>query len=131
MSDTSPPAPDVILLAEDEGEVRRFLARLLSGAGYQVLEAANGALALAAAQAHAGVIRLLVTDVVMPVMTGTELARQFLAARPLARVLFISGYSDPAAIAEIQTLAGAEFLGKPFSPRDLLSRVRALLASAV
>ncbi|HEY7838824.1 MAG TPA: response regulator [Terriglobales bacterium] len=127
MSDIPPRAPDVILLAEDEGEVRRFLAKLLGGAGYQVLEAANGALALAAAQAHAGPIHLLVTDVVMPVMTGTELARHFLVARPQARVLFISGYSDPAAIAEIQTLAGAEYLGKPFSPRDLLSRVRVLL----
>lgn len=118
---------ETVLVAEDEGEVRRFLATLLRGAGYDVLEAANGALALTAARGFAGPIRLLVTDVVMPVMTGTELARQFLADRPQARVLFISGYSDPAAIAEIQTLAGAEYLGKPFSPRELLSRVRTLL----
>jgi len=119
--------PATILVAEDEDEVRRFLAKLLRGAGYQVIEAGNGALALAAAEAHAGGIDLLVTDVVMPVMMGTELARRFVRARSGARVLFISGYSDPAARAEIKTMAGAEYLGKPFSPRDLLDRVRVLL----
>lgn len=127
MSVASPCTRVTVLVAEDESEVRRFLATLLRGAGYQVLEAANGVLALAAAQAHPEPIHLLITDVVMPVMTGTELARHFLSASPAARVLFISGYSDPAAMAEIQTMSGAEYLGKPFSARDLLSRVRALL----
>lgn len=122
-----PRRPVTILVAEDEEEVRRFLVKLLRGAGYQVLEAGNGALALAAAQAHAGTIELLVTDVVMPVMMGTELARRFVSERSGARVLFISGYSDPAARAEIKTMAGAEYLGKPFSPRELLERVRVLL----
>lgn len=118
---------ETILVAEDEEVVRRLLVELLRRAGYTVLDAANGVLALELARGYSGAIQLLITDVAMPVMTGTELARQIGAVQAGLRILLISGYSDPAQVADIQEQPGVAYLRKPFAPRALLDQVRALL----
>ncbi|MGH9483209.1 MAG: response regulator [Terriglobales bacterium] len=131
---TKPPAelptsPETILVAEDEEVVRRLLVELLRRAGYEVLAAANGALALELARGHETPINLLITDVAMPGMHGTELARKLGALQPGLRILLISGYSNPAQVAEIQSQPGVAYLRKPFVPKALLSQVRSLLDS--
>ncbi len=126
MSET-PAELETILVAEDEEVVRRLLVELLRRAGYKVLDAANGVLALELARRYREPIHLLITDVAMPVMTGTELARQIGAVQPGLRILLISGYSDPAQVADVQEQTKIAYLRKPFAPRALLGQVRALL----
>src|SRR5208283_302439 len=81
-----------VLLVEDQPQVRELCATILRGHGYTVLEAAGGAEALAVAAAHSGAIEILVSDVLMPGMTGTQLARELRALRPAVKVLYVSGY---------------------------------------
>jgi DNA-binding response OmpR family regulator len=130
-SDDAAPAQEgrvaSIMVVEDERSVREFVRTALSRAGYHVLAAEGGNEALAQAAAHDGVIDLLLTDVVMPGLSGRELALRFRAARPSARVLFMSGYAADVVAAE-GTLAGdAELLVKPFTPHELVERVGASL----
>ena len=129
----APPPPAVergatILLVEDEAIVRNMAARTLTRAGYRVLPAATPGEALALFDEHASEIALLVTDVVMPEMHGTALARHLSAERPGLPVLLMSGYSDSIPADAVGTeLAG--FLAKPFAPADLVSAVAELLAA--
>jgi len=116
-----------ILLAEDEEVVRRLVTEILRRAGYEVLDASNGAQALEKARAQTTKIDLLVSDVAMPAMTGLELARQIGAMHPGIKILLISGYSDPAAVADMQDQPGFAYLRKPFAPSALLEQVRNLL----
>jgi len=113
---------ETILLVDDEAVVRAFTARLLERAGYRVLQASNGHDALDVAAAHGGVIELLLTDVVMPLMGGAELARQLVAQRPQTRVLFISGY-----LGEEKHRLGHAILMKPYTGSTLLEAVREAL----
>jgi PAS domain S-box-containing protein len=116
-----------ILLVEDEDDVRDLAKELLVGDGFTVLEAATPGEAMRAAERHAGVIDLVVTDVVMPEMSGRELVVRLLERRPLTTVLYISGYSEDA-IAQHGVLdAGTTLLAKPFTPDDLRRTVSALL----
>src|SRR5439155_6691431 len=85
---------ETVLLVEDEPVVRSLVRHTLVQRGYRVLEAGSGAEALDRVGGHAGQVDLLITDVVMPGMSGRELADRILAARPGTRVLFISGYTD-------------------------------------
>src|SRR5207237_9023401 len=85
---------ETILLVEDEGAVRELAREILEKSGYAVLEAANGPDALRIAARHEGVIHLLLTDVVMPQMSGRELARRLVRKRREVRVLYTSGYID-------------------------------------
>ena len=124
----TPRAVGTILLVEDEPALRVVLRRALVGAGYAVLEAANGADALVVSGAHPGTIELLLTDVLMPRMSGPALAAQLTGSRPETAVLFMSGYPDDAIMRHGVLEAGTEFLGKPFSTATLLLRVEALLA---
>jgi len=132
---TAPPADqrlrgtrgETILLVEDEPIVRRFVREALTGLGYQVLEAANGPDALQRAAAYAGPIHLLLTDVVMPGMSGRQLAEQVGASRPDLRVLFMSGHSDEAILRHGIKESGQGFLQKPFAPDALARKVRELL----
>ncbi|MDP1889576.1 MAG: response regulator [Gemmatimonadaceae bacterium] len=118
-----------LLVVEDEGAVRELVRTALTRAGYRVLAARDGEEALTRAAAHAGRIDLLVTDVVMPGLNGRELALRFRQARPDARVLFMSGFAADV-IAEDGGLSGdSELLLKPFTPDELLSRVRAALSN--
>jgi two-component system cell cycle sensor histidine kinase/response regulator CckA len=120
---------ETILLVEDEEQVREPTCRTLAHRGYVVLEASNGDEALAIASKHDGVIDLLLTDVVMPGMSGKELAEQLGRARGDMRVLFMSGYLadllERGAIA-----AGIPFLEKPFTAVQLLKEVRRALEIA-
>jgi PAS domain S-box-containing protein len=118
---------ETLLLVEDEAPVRALVLELLASQGYTVLEAAHGEQALAVASRHAGPIHLLVTDVVMPGMSGGELASRFVRLRPGVRVLYISGYSDDAIVRCGVSQADTAFLQKPFSYESFIAKVREVL----
>ncbi|HET7342434.1 MAG TPA: PAS domain S-box protein [Methylomirabilota bacterium] len=119
-----------IMLVEDEDEVRDLAREILVDQGFAVLEAASPGEALRVADRHQGVIDLLVTDVVMPQMSGRELAAQLLQRRPRTRVLYISGYSEDA-IAQHGVLdPDTTLLAKPFTPDELRRTVTLLLEDA-
>jgi CheY-like chemotaxis protein len=124
----APGGTGTILLAEDQMEVRRFAAAVLRSAGYRILEAGGGDEAIALAREEQGPIHLLLTDVVMPRMSGRELAGQLVRQRPGIKVLFMSGYSDQAVTAQDPSGATAAFIHKPFLASELLSVVNRLLA---
>lgn len=115
-----------ILLVEDEAAVRTLAVRVLRRTGYFVLEASDGDEALRVAAAHAGVIDLLISDLIMPGVDGPTLAATLGRDRPDMRVLLMSGYMEED-LASRGVSADAAFLGKPFLPDDLMARVRALL----
>lgn len=118
---------ETILLVEDE-EVLRNLARIvLRKNGYTVLEAAHGAEGLAICQSHEGTIDLLVTDVVMPVLNGRELADRVAVLRPETKVLYVSGYTTDAVVRNGVYADSVHFLHKPFTPDTLLGKVREVL----
>jgi len=121
---------EVVLLVEDEDNIREPAQEILESRGYTVLAASDASEALAIAQVHQGPIHLLVTDVVMPGMSGSQLAERLGTMRPEARVLYISGYPEDA-IAHHGVLKqpGPAFLQKPFPPGVLLSTVRSVLDS--
>ena len=114
------PARGTVLLAEDEPAVLSLTARVLRSAGYHVLEARDGAEALEIQGVHSERIDLLVTDVVMPRLGGPDLAGRLLAARPGTPVVYMSGYTDNAAVRELMADENTPFLQKPFSPSALL-----------
>ena len=121
---------ETILLVEDEAAVRQFARRALEASGYVVLVAPDGVEALALAERHAAPIHVLLTDVVMPGMAGPELARRLAARRPTLRVLFCSGYTDDATVLDGVREAGTPFLQKPFTPEDLIQKVRDVLSAS-
>jgi CheY-like chemotaxis protein len=120
---------ETVLLAEDDDAVRQFACQTLTTFGYRVLEARDGEEALALARQSAGVIHLLVTDIIMPRLTGPALAERLKNERPDTRVLFMSGYADSATTLQ-DTELRRSFLPKPFLPADLLKRVREALDAA-
>jgi two-component system, cell cycle sensor histidine kinase and response regulator CckA len=119
---------ETILLAEDDDAIRNFACQTLTTFGYRVLEARDGEEALALAHDSPGVIHLLVTDVVMPGLTGPVLAERLKTERPATRVLFTSGYADSPAAQKLELRRS--FLPKPFLPSELLKRVREVLDTA-
>ena len=122
---------ETILLVEDEEALRRVAERALAAAGYTVLTAAGGEAALQTSAQHAGEIHLLLTDVVMPQMSGKALAQQLCRARPPLKVLYMSGYTDDAIVHHGVLDPGTHFLGKPFTAADLTRKVREVLDSAI
>jgi CheY-like chemotaxis protein len=118
-----------ILLVEDEEWVRSLTRQVLQDTGYSVLEARHGAEALRLWDTHKEEVRLIVTDVVMPEMSGFELARRVLDQRPNLKVLFISGYTDIDIASTGLLDRGAVFLPKPFGPGDLSSKLHELLCA--
>jgi PAS domain S-box-containing protein len=117
---------ETILLVDDQEALRRIAARVLREAGYEVLEAGDGAEAIATAGAHRGRIDLVLTDLVMPGTNGYELAESLRTSRPQAKVLFMSGH-PPATRERYGEAAGQEHLAKPFTPGDLRGAVRRAL----
>jgi len=115
---------ETVLVAEDEEWVRTLVRKCLEKQGYMVLEAENGMHALHIHARYKGQIHLLLTDVVMPKMNGLELAEQLAEERPEIRVLFMSGYTDHAALRHGRLQPGGSFIQKPFTVRDLALRVR-------
>jgi PAS domain S-box-containing protein len=126
----TPLGAETILLVEDEEIVRELVKEMLTGFGYDVLEARNGREAIDVSLEHAGPIDLLVSDVIMPGMSGPEAARAVVERRPETRVLFISGYTDSAIVHHGVLERGTEFLQKPFNSRTLAEKVRAVLDGA-
>ena len=133
VSPAGAPAPQVVggsetvLVVEDVAAVRAVTRQMLERQGYCVLEAANGATALSLARQHQSAIHLLVTDVVMPEVSGRELADQLVQLRPDMKVLFMSGYTDDAVVRHGILQEGIAYLQKPFTPDTLARKVRAVL----
>lgn len=121
---------ETILLVEDEAAVRAVIRDELEYRGYQVLEAANVAEAVFISSQQTGPIHLLLTDVVMPGMSGRELAQQLMMLRPKMKVLYVSGYTDDVGVLQILGSSKAAFLEKPFNPNTLAAKVREVLTSS-
>lgn len=128
-SDSAPArGSETILVVEDEQAVREPSCEFLRQAGYTVLEATNGREAVALMETHAGPIQLIVTDVVMPVMSGGELAEHCSRVRPETKLLFVSGYAESVVKDHrILDLRG-NFLQKPFGLRALATKIREVLS---
>ena len=132
----SPPAArplegrETVLLVEDEDTVRGWAREVLDMYGYTVLEASNGIEALGVAERHDGGIHLLLTDVVMPHMSGRELADRLSPMRPEMKVLYMSGYTDEAIVHHGVLTAGTALIQKPFGVDALAEKVREVLGMA-
>ncbi|MBX7080553.1 MAG: response regulator [Nannocystaceae bacterium] len=117
---------ETVLVVEDDAQVREIVVRVLSGLGYRVLAAPDGDVALQLREQH-GAIDLLLTDVVMPRISGRELATRLQWVQPGLKVLFMSGYSEDAIVHHGVLEPGIELLPKPFTPKALAQRVRDVL----
>jgi len=136
--DVAGPAPapatlrgkETILLVEDQEQVRAVAHAILKRSGYRVLVAQHASEALLHCSAHAEPIELLVTDVVMPQMSGAELAKRAVAVRPSLKVLYMSGYTDDSVVRHGILESEMTFLQKPFTPETLTRKVREVLNAA-
>ncbi len=114
----------VVLVVEDQPEVRHFAATVLRSAGYQVLEAASGEQALALCGAHGGKVDAVLTDIVMPGMSGRDLAALLAARHPGVKIVFMSGHAGDPDVRRSLIESGDAFLVKPFSPAELVAKLR-------
>jgi signal transduction histidine kinase/ActR/RegA family two-component response regulator len=129
--DEPPAGTETVLLVEDEEMVRRMAHEILLMNGYQVLESSHGAEALDRCREHQGPIHLMLTDVVMPRMSGRELAEHAATLRPEMRVLYMSGYTDDSIVHHGVLDEGMAFIEKPFTPNSLAHKVRSALDAQV
>ena len=120
-----------VLLVEDEKGVRELTREYLEASGYTVLEAEEGQTALELSSAHTGYIDLLLTDVVMPGMSGRELAERIVQMRPGIKTLYMSGYTDRAIVHHGILQTDTVLLQKPFSLATLASKVQEILTAEV
>lgn len=118
-----------ILVVEDEEKICSLVELLLKRMGYEVLKATNGGQALALSDDHQGAIDLLLTDVMMPDMTGIELSERLIAKRPGLPVLYMSAYTDSNLVRAAVLGTGRGFLPKPFRPEELKQKVRDLIGA--
>jgi len=119
-----PTGNEMVLVVEDEDAVRRLAARVLRRAGYGVLVAADGAEALRICERQGADVELLLTDVVMPGMSGKRLADELTRSFPAMKVLFMTGYTDDDILRHGVRERGLHIIGKPFVPSELASAVR-------
>ncbi|HXV85935.1 MAG TPA: response regulator, partial [Gemmatimonadales bacterium] len=122
-----PRGTETVLLVEDEAGLRNLARRALESAGYRVITAGDGVEALESVRAENGILHLLLTDVIMPRMSGRDLAAALSAERPDLRVLFMSGYTDDVIARHGVLEAGTNLLQKPFTTDRLVRRVREVL----
>jgi two-component system cell cycle sensor histidine kinase/response regulator CckA len=123
----TPRGKESVLVVEDDDAVRSVAKQILSKHGYVVLEAADGAAALRLYAATSPPVDLILTDVIMPEMSGSEMARQLRERHPAVRVLYMSGYTGEAARRQRMLERGAECIEKPFTPEALTAKVREML----
>ena len=123
------PSSETVLIVEDDEVVRRLTCQILEMRGYRVMEAIDGNQALQIAENHPEPIHLAVTDVVLPQMSGKELADRLFTSHPETKLLFISGYGGDAVLHRGISGEAVGFLQKPFSPDQLTRRVREVLES--
>jgi CheY-like chemotaxis protein len=123
----SPVGSETILVVEDQEEVLRLLVAALKEYGYSVMAASNANDALAVWQQSAADIHLVLTDIIMPGMRGSELVEKMKSTRPDAKFLFMSGYTDDVVVRHRSNELGIDFLQKPFGPHDLAAKIRAVL----
>ncbi len=119
------------MLVEDEELIRTLIKRTLEGLGYTVLPARHGGEALLTAGRHDGPIDLMITDVVMPQMSGHELAERLAPLRPDMSVLYMSGYREQITADRDLVNLERQLLQKPFLPRDVAKKIRGLLDEPV
>jgi two-component system cell cycle sensor histidine kinase/response regulator CckA len=120
---------ETVLVVEDQDDVRKLTCAVLTRFGYKVLHAANGHEALQLCQRHDGKLDLLLTDVVMPEMTGRDLADRIVGLRPGIRVVYMSGYTGNLMAQKEVLESGAAYISKPFSPQGLATKLREVLAN--
>ena len=121
---------EMILVVEDEEPVRRLAVIALASAGYRVLEAADGRMAIEVFDQHRGQIDLVITDVVMPHLGGRELVTALQVKQPGLRVIYTSGYADDAVLRHGISRAEVDFLAKPYTPSVLLQKARDVIDQA-
>ncbi|MEK6525504.1 MAG: response regulator [Nitrospirota bacterium] len=123
-----PAGPATILVVDDSKDNRDLLRTVLQHQGYELLFAGNGESALQLCRLHSGVIHLVVADVVMPGMSGPELAAKLLTLRPNIKVLFVSAFLQETALpSKLRPVDG--YLAKPFPPERLIAKVQEMLAA--
>jgi CheY-like chemotaxis protein len=118
---------ETILLTEDDEMVRALASTVLSSYGYRVLESANGTEAISICERHAEAIHLLITDVVMPGMSGRALVDRLAKLRPEIKALYMSGYTDRAIVHQQVLDEKTPFIQKPFAPQAFAKKVREVL----
>ncbi|HET7790743.1 MAG TPA: PAS domain S-box protein [Gemmatimonadales bacterium] len=129
--EAAPSGTETLLLVEDEEQVRAMATRLLGAQGYEVLAAGDPDQALAIVRDHSGSIHLMITDVVLPRMSGRVLAQRVMEARPETRVLYISGYAEDVIVHRGVLEPGVSYLQKPLTAATLARRVREVLDAPV
>ncbi len=122
-----PSGSETILVVEDEEKVRKLAVRILQKQGYKVLEASHGNNALVLCKQHKRAIHLILTDVVMPGISGPDLTKRLAPLHPEMKVLYTSGYTDNAIVHHGILEEGINFIQKPFTVDELLRKVREVL----
>ncbi len=117
-----------VLLVEDDQAVRKLICGVLETNGYDVLPAADGESAVAAAASHPGEIHLMVTDFGLGEMNGLQVSANIAASRPGIGILLISGYAEIPMPSELRIAAHAEFLAKPFTMDAMIAKIRSMIA---
>lgn len=117
-----------VLVVEDDDQVRNLIRTLLTNNGYSVLEARNGREGLDVAESEGNKIDLLLSDMLLPELSGFDLAQKVIERNPTMKVLFMTGYVEGDIVQRCISELGASFLDKPFQPNVLLSRVKDAIA---